>query len=83
MDAYMHIKGHTLIERLRTVRAFVFLFIAMDFHVTAQVTLVVECLATFRTFGRKFFGSPMHRQMVFVVAQLREALAAVGALVAR
>lgn len=60
MDAYVHVEGNTLIKRLRAIGAFVFLAISMDFHMAAEVALVVESLATFRTLGRKLFGATMH-----------------------
>lgn len=83
MNAYVHVEGDALIERLGAIGTFVFLAITMDLHVAAQVALVVERLAAFRALGGKLLGSPMHRQVIFVVSQLRESLAAVGALVTR
>lgn len=83
MDAYVHVEGDTLIERLGAIGTLVFLAITMDLHVTAEVALVVERFAALRTLCGKLLGSTMHRQMILVVAQLRESLAAVGAFITR
>lgn len=83
MDAYVHVEGDTLIERLGAIGTLVFLAIAMDLHVAAEVALVVERFAALWALCGKLLGSTVHRQMILVVAQLRESLAAVGALVAR
>lgn len=83
MDAHVHVEGDALIERLGAVGTLVLLAIAMNLHVAAQVTLVVERLAALRALRGKLLGAPMHRQVIFVVAQLRESLPTVGALVTR
>lgn len=79
----MHIECNSLVERFRTVRTRVLLFIAMNFQMTAQVSFVIEQFITFWTFGRKFFGPLVHRHMIFEISQLRESFATLCALVFR
>lgn len=83
MDAHVHVKRDALIERLGAVGTLVLFAIAMNLHVAAQIALVVECLAAFRALRGELLGAPMHRQVIFVVTQLRESLPTVGALVTR
>lgn len=83
MDAHVHVERDALIERLGAVGTLVLLAIAMNLHVAAQIALVVERLAAFRALRGKLLGAPMHRQVILVVAQLRESLPTVGALVTR
>jgi len=77
----MHVEGDTLIKGLWTVRTLIFLAIAVNLHVTAEVAFVIKGLATFRALGGKLLCPTMHGQMIFIIAELREALAAVRALV--
>lgn len=81
VDPYVHVEGYPLVKGLWAVRALVLLAIPVDLHVATQVALVVEGLPTLGALRRKLLGAPMHGQVVLVVSQLREALAAVRALI--
>lgn len=75
----VHVVGDPLIEALAAFRTPVFLPVTVDLHMGAQVATVVEVFAAFWTGGRELPGPLVHATVVFVVAQLGELLAAVGA----
>lgn len=64
----MHIEGNSLVERFRAMRARVFLFIAMNLQMTAQISFVIEQFITFRAFGGELLGPLMNRHMIFEIA---------------
>lgn len=72
----VHIEGDSLVERFRAVRAHVLLFVTMDFQMTTQVAFIIKQLVAFGALRCEFLGAFMHRHMVLVVAELREALTA-------
>lgn len=74
MNSYMHVESHTLIERFRAARTYIFLLVAVNLQMAAQVAFIVEQLITFWTFGRKLLCSFMHGNVVFIVSQLGKAL---------
>jgi len=79
----VHIEGDSLVEGLGAIRTLVLLAIPMDLQVATQISLVVERFAALRTLSRKFLGSPMNRQVILVIPQLRKALSAIRTLVSR
>lgn len=81
VDPYMHVEGHPLVKGLGTVGALILLPIPVDLHVATKVALVVEGLPALGALRRKLLGASMHGQVILVVPQLREALAAVRALI--
>lgn len=75
----VHIVSYTLIEALPALGASVFLPITMDLHVRAKVAAIVEVFTAFWTGCRELPGTLVNATMVFVVSQLGELLAAIGA----
>lgn len=53
----------------------------MDFHVTAQISFIVESFPTLRTVSRKLFCAAMDWHVVFVVAKLGKLFIALAALI--
>lgn len=65
------------------MRTRIFLFVAMDFQMAAQVAFVVEQLVAFGTFRSKLLRALVHGHVIFVVSQLRETLSTLLAGVSR
>lgn len=83
LHSCVHIERNSLVERFRTVRTNVFLFVAMNLQMTAQITFVVEQFIAFRALGGKLFCTFMHWNVVFEISQLRKSFATFFALVFR
>lgn len=77
VNSHVHVVRHSLIEALAAFAARVFLSIAMDLHMRAEVTPVVEVLSAFRTGRCKLPRTLVHTTMILVIPQLGELLAAV------